>query len=81
MDAIIDVVLHAGRSAVDVALYTLLPIMVLMMIAMRVLEASGVLDRLVAALTPLVRPFGLTGLGVLAIFRSASSALSRHSRR
>jgi uncharacterized membrane protein YqjE len=27
-------VLHAGRSAVDVALYTLLPIMVLMMIVL-----------------------------------------------
>jgi spore maturation protein SpmB len=40
-----------------------------MMIAMRVLEASGVLDRLVAALTPLVRPFGLTGLGVLAMIQ------------
>ena len=35
MNLAIDVLLHAGRSAVDVALYTLLPIMVLMMIVMR----------------------------------------------
>jgi spore maturation protein SpmB len=69
MDAAIDVVLHAGRSAVDVALYTLLPIMALMMIAMRVLEASGILDRIVALLSPIVRPFGLTGLGVLAMIQ------------
>jgi sorbitol-specific phosphotransferase system component IIBC len=34
MNLAIDVLLHAGRSAVDVALYTLLPIMVLMMIVM-----------------------------------------------
>jgi spore maturation protein SpmB len=69
MDATIDVVLHAGRSAVDVALYTLLPIMVLMMIAMRVLEASGLLDKVVVLLTPVVRPFGLSGLGVLAMIQ------------
>jgi hypothetical protein len=36
MNLAIDVLLHAGRSAVDVAPYTLLlPIMVLMMIVMR----------------------------------------------
>jgi sorbitol-specific phosphotransferase system component IIBC len=35
MNLAIDVLLHAGRSAVDVALYTLLPIMILMMIVMR----------------------------------------------
>jgi spore maturation protein SpmB len=69
MNATIDVVLHAGRTAVDVALYSLLPIMVLMMIAMRVLEATGILDRIVALLTPVVRPFGLTGLGVLAMIQ------------
>ncbi|SDH88701.1 hypothetical protein SAMN05216338_1014130 [Bradyrhizobium sp. Rc2d] len=43
MEATIEIVLHAGRSAVDVALYTLLPIIVLMTIAMRFLEVSGVL--------------------------------------
>jgi spore maturation protein SpmB len=69
METVIDVVLHAGRSAVDVALYTLLPIMVVMMILMRVLEASGIIDKVVARLTPLVRPFGLTGLGVLAMIQ------------
>jgi spore maturation protein SpmB len=69
MDATINVVLHAGRSAVDVALYTLLPIMVLMMIGMRVLEASGALDRVVALLSPIVHPFGLSGLGALAMIQ------------
>jgi hypothetical protein len=69
MNLAIDVLLHAGRSAVDVALYTLLPIMVLMMIVMRAPEASGALDKIVALLTPVVRPFGLTGLGVLAMIQ------------
>jgi spore maturation protein SpmB len=69
MNLAIDVLLHAGRSAVDVALYTLLPIMVLMMIVMRALEASGALDKIVALLTPVVRPFGLTGLGALAMIQ------------
>jgi sorbitol-specific phosphotransferase system component IIBC len=35
MNLAIVVLLHAGRNAVDAALYTLLPIMVLMMIVMR----------------------------------------------
>ena len=69
MQTFIDIVLHAGRSAIDVALYTLLPIMVVMMIVMRVLETSGILDRIVRFLTPFVRPFGLTGLGVLAMIQ------------
>ena len=32
MEGVIEVVLHAGRDAVDVSLYTLLPIMVVMML-------------------------------------------------
>jgi spore maturation protein SpmB len=80
---LIDVLLHAGRSAVDVALYTLLPIMVLMIIVMRALEARGALDKIVALLTPVVRPFGLTGLGVLAMIQInfvSFVARSRHWR-
>jgi hypothetical protein len=69
MQSLIDVVLHAGRSAVDTALYTLLPIMVVMMIVMRILEAKGVTARFVDWLAPLARPFGLTGLGVLAMIQ------------
>jgi spore maturation protein SpmB len=78
MNLAIDDVLHAGRSAVDVALYTLLPIMVLMMIVMRALEASGALEKIVALLKPFVRPFGLTGLGVPAMIQSASSRRLPH---
>jgi spore maturation protein SpmB len=69
MEGLIDVVLQAGRSAVDVALYTLLPIMVVMMILVRLLEATGILDRIVALLAPVAKPFGLTGMGVLAMLQ------------
>src|SRR6202011_3537981 len=69
METVIDVVLHAGRNAVGVALYTLLPIMVVMMVLMRFLEAYGVLDWIISWLTPLARPFGLTGLAVLAMIQ------------
>jgi len=69
MQAAIDVVLQAGRSAVDVSLYTLLPIMVVMMILLRVLEVIGFLDRIIKWAAPVAAPFGLTGLGIVAMLQ------------
>lgn len=66
MELLTDIILRAGRSAVELALFVLLPIMVVMLSLMRLLEARGVLDRVVHRLTPLLRPIGLTGLGVFA---------------
>ena len=66
MDVLIDIILKAGRSAVELSLFVLLPVMVVMLSLMRLLEARGVLDRVVLHLAPLLRPFGLTGLGVFA---------------
>lgn len=62
----IDVILKSGRLAVEFALFTMLPIMVVMLFLMRLLEARGVLDWLVARLAPVLKPLGLTGLGVFA---------------
>jgi len=62
----LDIVLRAGRSGVELALMVLLPVMVVMLSLMRLLEAKGVLDKLVKLLAPLLRPIGLTGLGVFA---------------
>lgn len=67
MESAIEVVLHAGRSAVDVSLYTLLPIMVVTMILLRLLETSGILDRVIRLVAPVAQPFGLTGIAVLAM--------------
>lgn len=65
----IEVILHAGKSALDVALYNLLPILIVLMIFMRILEAYGILEKLVTWLSPVTRPFGLPGLGAVAILQ------------
>ncbi|WP_237478217.1 nucleoside recognition domain-containing protein [Lichenibacterium dinghuense] len=69
MGTFVDVVLQAGRSAIELALYTLMPIMVVTMVVLRLLEVHGILDRLVAWCAPVARPFGLTGLAVLAMLQ------------
>ncbi|QID17189.1 nucleoside recognition family protein [Nitrogeniibacter mangrovi] len=66
MASFLDIVLRAGRSGVELALFVLLPVMVVMLALMRLLEARGVIDRLVRLLAPALRPIGLTGLGVFA---------------
>jgi spore maturation protein SpmB len=62
----IAIVLKSGRSAIELSFFVLLPIMVVMLSLMRLLEARGVLDKLVAWLAPILRPAGLTGLSVFA---------------
>ena len=59
----------AGRSAVELTLYVLLPVMVVMMAVMRLLEAKGVLDFVSKLLTPVLKPFGVPGLGVFAMLQ------------
>jgi len=66
MDILIDIILKAGRSAVELSLFILLPVMVVMLTLMRLLEARGVLDKVVMRLAPVLKPFGLNGLGVFA---------------
>ncbi|KIL98180.1 hypothetical protein CCC_01241 [Paramagnetospirillum magnetotacticum MS-1] len=66
MNSLITIILPAGRSAIELSLFVLLPVMVVMLTIMRLLEAWGVLDWVVAKLAPILRPFGLTGLGVFA---------------
>lgn len=61
-----EIILPAGHAAVELAFFVLLPVMVVMLSLMRLLEAWGVLDRVTAGLAPLLRPFGITGLGVFA---------------
>lgn len=66
MEILVDLILKSGRSAVELALFVLLPVMIVMLSLMRLLEARGVLDWLVPRIAPLLRPFGLTGLSVFA---------------
>ena len=62
----IDIILPAGRAAIDLALFVLLPVMVVMLSLMRLLEARGVLEWVTLRVTPVLRPLGLTGLSSFA---------------
>jgi len=64
-----NIILYAGRAGVELALFVLLPVMIVMLTFMRMLEAKGVLDRIVTFTAPLLRPFGLPGLGVFAMIQ------------
>lgn len=66
---IIGIIMSAGKASVDVALYTLIPVMVVMLIIMKYLEQKGVLDAVVRIMSPLLRPFGITGLAIFALIQ------------
>lgn len=69
MSDIADLILVSGRAGVELALFIFLPIMVVMLTLMRMLEAKGILDRLVGWLEPVLRPLGIPGLGVFALIQ------------
>lgn len=69
LQSLMKIVLEAGQSAVDLTLYVLLPVMVLMMAVMRLLEAKGVLAFVARLLAPVLRPFGVPGIGVFAMLQ------------
>lgn len=66
---IIDIITAAGKSAVDIALYTLIPIMVIMLVMMKYLESKGLLASLVKVAAPALKPFGLVGLSLFALIQ------------
>ena len=65
--SLIEIVIASGKSSVDIALYTLLPVMVVMLCLMKVLEAMGVMAIIVKMLAPVLKPFGLTGMSTFAM--------------
>ncbi|MDQ2989078.1 MAG: nucleoside recognition family protein [Pseudomonadota bacterium] len=69
MEILTEIILRAGKSAVELAFFILLPVMVVMLSVMRLLEARGILDWLVARLAPVLRPLGLTGLSIFAMLQ------------
>ncbi|NVK17650.1 MAG: nucleoside recognition family protein [Methylocystaceae bacterium] len=69
MSEFATIILHAGRSGVELALFVLLPVMVVMLSIMRLLEAKGILDKIVILVAPILRPFGLPGYGVFALIQ------------
>ncbi len=69
LQKIIEIILTSGESGINLALYVLLPVMVVMMSFMRVLEERGVLTKVAVLLSPILIIFGLPGLGVFAILQ------------
>lgn len=69
MEAAVEIILRSGKSALDLALYTLLPVLVVMMALMKLAEARGVLDRIARILQPALRFFGIPGAGVFAMLQ------------
>ncbi|MDR5659431.1 nucleoside recognition family protein [Serpentinicella sp. ANB-PHB4] len=69
MQRIIELMISSGESGVNLALFILLPVMVIMMALMRVLDDKGFLKTIAVKLSPLLILFGLPGLGVFAILQ------------
>jgi len=69
MEQIIQVILESGRSAIDIALYILLPIMVIMMAIMKLLDNYGILAWIARTLAPILTPLGVPALGIFAAIK------------
>ncbi len=69
MEEFIKIVLQSGRTALELALYVLLPVLVIMMALMKVVEARGVLALVARIIQPVLRLFGVPGAGVFAMLQ------------
>jgi spore maturation protein SpmA len=69
LEKFIDIILQSGNSAVDLVFYTLLPIMVIMMAFMKLLEAKGIVYYISKLLSPILKFFGIAGIGVFAVLQ------------
>ncbi|MDI3323526.1 nucleoside recognition domain-containing protein [Pontibacterium granulatum] len=69
MEQVVEIILASGRSAIDMALYILMPIMVVMLALMKLMDAKGVLAVSARILALFVKVFGVPGLGVFAMLK------------
>ncbi len=69
MKEFIDLMIQSGETGVNISLYSLLPVMVIMMAFMRTLEDRGILQKIAVKISPLLIIFGLPGLGAFAIIQ------------
>lgn len=69
MEEAVKIVLVSGKSALDLALYTLLPVLVVMMACMKLVEARGILALVARVLQPALRVFGIPGAGAFAMLQ------------
>jgi spore maturation protein SpmB len=69
VDDLIRIMLQSGKAGLDLALYVLLPVLVIMMAIMKVVEARGILALVARLVQPLLRVFGIPGAGAFAILQ------------
>ncbi len=69
MDEFIKIILVSGKTALELALYILLPIMVIMMAMMKLVEARGLLALVARLISPVLKVFGVPGTGVFAMLQ------------
>lgn len=69
MEELVKISLQSGKAGLDLALYVLLPVLVIMMAIMKVVEARGVLALIARIVQPVLRLFGVPGAGAFAILQ------------
>ena len=69
MEEAVRIILASGKSALDLALYVLLPVLVVMMALMKVVEARGILAYVARMVQPVLRVFGIPGAGAFAMLQ------------
>lgn len=69
MEEFVKIMLQSGKSALDLALYVLLPVLVIMMALMKVIEARGILALVARIVQPVLRLFGIPGAGAFAMLQ------------
>lgn len=69
LEEFIKIVLQSGRTALELALYVLLPVLVIMMALMKLVEARGILALVARIIKPLLKFFGVPGSGVFAMLQ------------
>ena len=69
MEETVKIILQSGKAGLDLALYVLLPVLVVMMAIMKVVEARGILALIARLVQPVLRVFGVPGAGAFAILQ------------
>jgi spore maturation protein SpmB len=69
LQELVTIILASGRTALDLALHLLLPVMVIMLALMKALEDRGILAWMARILAPPLRIFGIPGTGVFAMLQ------------
>lgn len=70
MEILSRLILEAGKDGIELALFVILPIMLVMLTVIRLLERIGIMRVLVRGFEPILKPFGVPGLGVVAMLQT-----------